>query len=619
MAINIIGSILKDEDIYWWKKVLTDLEKAQLKKISFDNVNEEHENLYRVIELSVEYLEKEVKERYLSLSIFHDMDDISTIILETYWGENYLDYISVLLSASLLFKGRDNLTYTLHDLQKDYISINDQRIEVNYKLYIRNYNIKYMNNDIVIPAIEYDFFEKIEKNLSNYYLNLELSENILYGDEYLNIETIKAIIEVLNLNTKNVAKKLLNINKSPNTLNWALHLLGEKSEESRSFANKYLENKNNKNSIILAKCIQILGNSIKLNMYDIENYLKKDFINLEIELLIQYLKYCGSKCEIARNFSEEYLNQEFSDIRSTVAEQCINILGFSSSSVEKYAQNYINENKDSTKLQTLVMIKSLKILGKESLEVREFCEKYINLEKTDNYLLNTSLSLLPKTNEKRKSYAKNALEQGYKKFRKIKSNIQAQILYTEINNKTKEDIVYKLGQYLFNTFNNLADFISNRTLLSAYLTYYVTKPKMTQDFSKIILEQWEREISFRYKNRHCHWHIILALKNKLIMSTSIKIINEILQKNNKLNQEELLTNRNFDYYYISFELDEAIFEVIKSFLKNGLDSGLEEIFLKKDLKKTLNESLIIYDDINKMGTENKLKYHEHVLKLIELF
>jgi len=280
LAISIIGSILKGKDNLWWEKVLYDLKTERLQKIKFENENEEHENLYKVIDLSVNYLNKSTKNKYLSLSIFYNTSNIYRATLEIYWGEDYLEYIDELISFSLIIESKDNqdrVIYTMHDLQMYYIQYMEEDINIQYKNYINSYQIKYLDNWFNISLDDVFFYNKyieISKRLNNKKLRKEITKNLILYKEFLDIEFILKVTKNGYLSSLYVAEKVLQNKQTVATIFWCLSVLSINNEIVQSFSKNYLKKKNI-NTHLAIKCLNIL----EASNVDVKVFAKK-YLNL---------------------------------------------------------------------------------------------------------------------------------------------------------------------------------------------------------------------------------------------------------------------------------------------------------------------------------------------------
>ncbi len=649
LAINIIGDILKGKDKENWESVLKKLEKAQLEKLK--NINPDtpqHENLFKVIDLSVNYLDSEYRDKYLSLNIFQSIKSIPKETLKTYWDwgeEEYLDIIDGFIDASLLFKDniRGKIFYHVHDLQAYYIKKVDNG-EYNYKKRIRKqYKKKYDGNWSDID-IEDSYFYNNYQNIFKEKDVKKISKNILYKQKQLGVSEIKKIIDLLELDEKIVAEKLSKTNENPFVSIWikntgSIHevstvlapkylkqdiqnldndlilkymdILGKSSKVVQEFAKKYLEEKNIEklDSNIAKKCLDILNkNSIKSNKF-LEKYIKFiiDNINkVDNSLVSKILKILDEDSEIVRNFAEEYIKQDMDLLDDYVSYRCLNILDKNSKEIKIFARKYIE--KDIETLENGIAIKCLDILDKEEKKAEEFAEKYINKDNPHPYLFNSCLSFLSPDNEKRKKFAENILEsktnRGKPKLHIFTNAIQAQILYTEIDNRRlREKNALKILNFLKRNFTkrDMKFFIDNRVLYNACLLVFKDKPYRIKDFSQFILDNWEEEIKFRIikpKYKYYHWHIITALENPKIEKESIKIARKILEKDNELN-EIAIKNIDKEHFFVSYRLDDTIHELIKKdILKNR--------FNRKETNKILDllkASINIRKKFRKMNSE----------------
>ena len=331
LAVHIIGYTLRDRGYDDYINILEKLENVLIKRIELRSVeNEEHKNLFIVIDISVEYLEDWVKEYYLSLSIFKNEYHISKECLGNYWGDNFIDVKNILIDASLLqeIKNENNtINYMLHDLQKDYIGIKDN-IVIRYKSYVDIYTQRFSNKWVDIGYRDM-FFHKYFINIFEEYgskeITRDISEHLLKSYQYFTINEITNIIQFLGLNEKKVAVKTIDNIKNRDTQKGLLHILGESHTKSISFAKAYLD--------------------IDIKLQD-----------MNVALTIECLKILkGIEQKKVESFAKAYLDIDIKlqDINAALAIECLNILkGIEQKKVELFAKIYIDIDID-IKLQDI--------------------------------------------------------------------------------------------------------------------------------------------------------------------------------------------------------------------------------------------------------------------------
>ncbi len=125
LALAIVGSLLRERPRNRWPNVLAKLRQADLGDLG-TLPGEPYRNLLAAIDVSVQELEPEERERYLDLAVFAEDTPIPESVLHTFWSPLGLDEFKVqdlidkLVDRSLArrdAKGR----LGLHDLQHDYV------------------------------------------------------------------------------------------------------------------------------------------------------------------------------------------------------------------------------------------------------------------------------------------------------------------------------------------------------------------------------------------------------------------------------------------------------------------------------------------------------------------
>ncbi|MBW4448809.1 MAG: hypothetical protein KME38_18590 [Spirirestis rafaelensis WJT71-NPBG6] len=126
LALSMVGAMMQGKPTNRWQNVLEKLRNADLEKISQQFPDYPYPNLFKAIQVSVEALEAEERERYLDFAVFAEDTPIPEAVLQTFWEPLGLDefdtedVIDKLVSKSLALRDeKGNLS--LHDLQLDYV------------------------------------------------------------------------------------------------------------------------------------------------------------------------------------------------------------------------------------------------------------------------------------------------------------------------------------------------------------------------------------------------------------------------------------------------------------------------------------------------------------------
>ena len=162
LAISAVARVLAtDENLKRWQDVENDFETI-LEKIPAD---EENRTVYASFQLSINYLEEELRDIYFSLSILFNKHSsfFESETLRVYWGSKSWFILKSLKEASLLteqISQREQKGYTLHDLQKTFIKEKTKEQDLtNYKKqFIQNYQKKYAPDWHKIPFYEQNNF-----------------------------------------------------------------------------------------------------------------------------------------------------------------------------------------------------------------------------------------------------------------------------------------------------------------------------------------------------------------------------------------------------------------------------------------------------------------------------
>jgi WD40 repeat protein len=126
LALSMVGAIMQGKPINRWQNVLQKLRSADLEKIRQQFPDYPYPDLLKAIQVSVEALEPEERERYLDFAVFPEDTPIPEAVLQTFWEPLGLDefdtqdVIDNLVRKSLASRDeKGNLS--LHDLQLDYV------------------------------------------------------------------------------------------------------------------------------------------------------------------------------------------------------------------------------------------------------------------------------------------------------------------------------------------------------------------------------------------------------------------------------------------------------------------------------------------------------------------
>jgi hypothetical protein len=121
LALAMVGAMKHDRDVSW-KDLLDLLLDADLAEIEADFPGY-YPNLLRALQVSVEALDPQIKQRYLDLAVFPEDVAIPEAALGTFWRVKRVilkKTIQILIDRSLARRDDDG-RISLHDLQRDYI------------------------------------------------------------------------------------------------------------------------------------------------------------------------------------------------------------------------------------------------------------------------------------------------------------------------------------------------------------------------------------------------------------------------------------------------------------------------------------------------------------------
>jgi len=126
LALAMAGAMLRGKGGDRWGNILHKLQNADLAKIRQQFPEYPYPNLLKALQVSVNALEPEQRERYLDFAIFPEDTPIPEAVLQTFWEPEGLDeydsqdIIDALADLSLLRQDEAGRV-TLHDLQMDYV------------------------------------------------------------------------------------------------------------------------------------------------------------------------------------------------------------------------------------------------------------------------------------------------------------------------------------------------------------------------------------------------------------------------------------------------------------------------------------------------------------------
>ena len=126
LALSMVGAMMRSKPTNRWQNVLEKLRNADLEKIRQQFPDYPYADLLKAIQVSVEALEANERERYLDFAVFREDTPIPEAVLQTFWEPLGLDefdtqdVIDKLVNKSLALRDeKGNLS--LHDLQLDYV------------------------------------------------------------------------------------------------------------------------------------------------------------------------------------------------------------------------------------------------------------------------------------------------------------------------------------------------------------------------------------------------------------------------------------------------------------------------------------------------------------------
>ena len=125
LAISMIGAMLRGKPASYWQRVLDLLRNADLEKIKTQFPDYPYTDLLRAIQVSVDALDKQMQQRYLSLAVLLDDMVVPTNLQQCLWGVSApeaMDTAEQLIKLSLAQREGESSSYiSLHDLHLDYV------------------------------------------------------------------------------------------------------------------------------------------------------------------------------------------------------------------------------------------------------------------------------------------------------------------------------------------------------------------------------------------------------------------------------------------------------------------------------------------------------------------
>ena len=125
LALAMVGAMARGKTNPW-ASLLNRLRNADIEKIKQQFPNYPYTDLFRAIEVSIQALDTEIRERYLDFAVFPEDVPVPLAVLQTFWQAEGLDELEVeetietLVGKSLLQQDSQQFL-SLHDLQRDYL------------------------------------------------------------------------------------------------------------------------------------------------------------------------------------------------------------------------------------------------------------------------------------------------------------------------------------------------------------------------------------------------------------------------------------------------------------------------------------------------------------------
>jgi WD40 repeat protein len=126
LAVNMIGGMIKAGDDNTWKYALEMLQAADLKEITQQFPDYPYPDLFKAIDVSVNFLNDKERVKYLQLGIFRENSRVPEDVIHLLWqSDSWQQYKTNKLLSSFVERGIlqriETAVYGLHDLQLDYI------------------------------------------------------------------------------------------------------------------------------------------------------------------------------------------------------------------------------------------------------------------------------------------------------------------------------------------------------------------------------------------------------------------------------------------------------------------------------------------------------------------
>jgi len=168
LALAMVGAMVQGRPERW-KVVLHRLREADLSKIKTDLLDYPYSNLFRALEVSVNDLDPQYRNRYLDLAAFPEDTIVPLEALETFWEPEGLNKFDVsdltdeFINRSLARSGGNGLT--LHDLQYDFVRSQGGDLKALHRRLLDAYGKKCPNGWPSGPDDGY-FFQHLAYHLS---------------------------------------------------------------------------------------------------------------------------------------------------------------------------------------------------------------------------------------------------------------------------------------------------------------------------------------------------------------------------------------------------------------------------------------------------------------------
>src|SRR5262249_8447818 len=122
LALSMVGALLRGKPDRW-KNILQRLRNADLDRIRQSFPEYPHPDLLRTIDVSMNALDEETRNRYLKFGVFPEDNPIPEAAIKTLWGlapYDVEDTIDQLVDLSLITRDTDG-RFRIHDLLLDYL------------------------------------------------------------------------------------------------------------------------------------------------------------------------------------------------------------------------------------------------------------------------------------------------------------------------------------------------------------------------------------------------------------------------------------------------------------------------------------------------------------------